>query len=87
MRFPPPPQPGTDALSGRVLASSLGRRRVFHAQAVLGLEYDLAAKAIRLHNPAVPMSAGEITVRNLMLGGASISFTVKPYPNGTVSSA
>ncbi len=54
-------------------------------QAVLGLEYDLAAKAIRLRNPAVPMSAGEITVRNLMLGGASISFTVKPYPNGTVS--
>lgn len=54
-------------------------------QAVLGLEYDLAAKAIRLRNPAVPMSAGEITVRNLALGGASISFTVRPCPNGTVS--
>ena len=54
-------------------------------QAVLGLEYDLGTRAIRLRNPAVPMSAGEITVRNLMLGGASVSFTVKPYPNGTVS--
>ncbi|MGO8953959.1 MAG: glycogen debranching N-terminal domain-containing protein [Rhodomicrobium sp.] len=54
-------------------------------QAVLGLEYDLSAKAIRLRNPAVPMSAGEITVRNFRLGDASISFAVKPHPNGTVS--
>ncbi len=54
-------------------------------QAVLGLEYDLSTKAIRLRNPAVPMSAGAITVRNLVLGDASISFTVTPYPNGTVS--
>ncbi len=54
-------------------------------QAVLGLEYDLAAKGIRLRNPAVPVSAGEITVRNLALGDATISFTVRPYPNGTVS--
>jgi glycogen debranching enzyme len=54
-------------------------------QAVLGLEYDLSAKAIRLHNPAVPMSAGEIAVRNIRLGDASISFTVKPNPNGTIS--
>ncbi|MGB8736846.1 MAG: amylo-alpha-1,6-glucosidase [Rhodomicrobium sp.] len=54
-------------------------------QAVLGLEYDLGAKAIRLRNPAVPVSAGEITVRNLALGDATISFTVRPDPKGTVS--
>ena len=54
-------------------------------QAVLGLEYDLAARAIRLRNPAVPMSVGHITVRNMRLGDAAISFTVRPDPNGTVS--
>ncbi len=54
-------------------------------QAVLGLEYDLSARAICLRNPAVPMSVGQITVRNMRLGDASISFTVRPDPNGTVS--
>lgn len=54
-------------------------------QSILGLECDLAAKAIRLRNPTVPVSAGEITIRNLPLGDASISFTVRPYPNGAVS--
>jgi glycogen debranching enzyme len=54
-------------------------------QAILGLEYDLPAKAIRLRNPTVPMSAGEITVRNLVLGRTSISFAVKPRPDGTIS--
>ncbi len=54
-------------------------------QAILGLEYDLGAQTIRLHNPAVPMSAGEITVHNLTLGNATISFAVRPQPNGTIS--
>jgi glycogen debranching enzyme len=54
-------------------------------QAILGLEYDLPAKTIRLRNPAVPMFAGEITLRNLVLGGGSISFAVKPQPDGTIS--
>jgi glycogen debranching enzyme len=54
-------------------------------QSILGLEYDLPAKAIRLRNPTVPVSAGEITIRNFTLGDASISFTVRPHPNGTVS--
>ncbi|HZV20165.1 MAG TPA: amylo-alpha-1,6-glucosidase, partial [Hyphomicrobiales bacterium] len=54
-------------------------------QAILGLEYDLEAKAVRLRNPAVPMSVGELTVRNLRLGDASISFRVRPQPNGTIS--
>ena len=54
-------------------------------QAILGLEYDLAARAIRLRNPAVPMSVGHITVRNMRLGDAAISFTVTPHQNGTIS--
>ena len=54
-------------------------------QAALGLEYDLSARAIRLRNPAVPASVGDITVRNLRLGDAAISFKVYPGPNGTVS--
>jgi glycogen debranching enzyme len=54
-------------------------------QAILGLEYDLSARAIRLRNPAVPQSVGHITVRNMRLGEARISFTVRPHPNGTIS--
>ncbi len=56
-------------------------------QASLGIEYNLPARAIRLRNPAVPMSAGRITVRNLRLGDAVISFTVRPHPKGAVSLA
>ncbi len=54
-------------------------------QAILGLEYDLSMRAIRLRNPAVPMSVGTITVRNMRLGNAAISFTVTPHANGTIS--
>ncbi len=54
-------------------------------RAILGLEYDLSAKAIRLRNPAVPLTAGDITVRNLTLGDASISFAVRPHSDGTIS--
>ena len=54
-------------------------------QAILGLEYDLGARAICLRNPSVPMSVGHITVRNMRLGDASISFTVQPHQTGTIS--
>jgi glycogen debranching enzyme len=54
-------------------------------QAILGLEYDLQTNAIRLRNPAIPMAAGDITIRNLALGNSTISFLVRPYPNGTMS--
>ncbi len=54
-------------------------------QAILGLEYDLSMRAIRLRNPSVPMSVGTITVRNMRLGNAAISFTVTPHSNGTIS--
>jgi glycogen debranching enzyme len=59
---------------------------VFHLlQAVLGLEYDIGSKTIRLRNPAVPTWIGDVTVRNLQLGDATISFVVRPHENGTVS--
>jgi glycogen debranching enzyme len=54
-------------------------------QAILGIEYDLRARAIRLRNPAAPLSVGQITVRNMRLGDAAISFTVTPHANGTIS--
>jgi glycogen debranching enzyme len=54
-------------------------------QAILGIEFDLSKKAIRLRNPAVPMAAGDITVRNLTLGDASVSFAVRPHPDGSIS--
>ncbi len=54
-------------------------------QAILGLDYNLEARAIRLRNPAVPASVGRITVRNMKLGDAAISFTVRPHPSGTIS--
>lgn len=54
-------------------------------QAILGLEYNLSARAIRLRNPAIPPSVGRITVRNMRLGNAAISFTVQPHPSGTIS--
>ncbi len=54
-------------------------------QAILGIEYNLAARAVRLRNPSVPASVGRITVRNLRLGDAAISFTVRQNPRGAVS--
>ncbi len=54
-------------------------------QAVLGLEYDLPAQTIKLRNPCVPASIGDIAVRNFRLGDAAISFAVRPHANGTIS--
>jgi glycogen debranching enzyme len=54
-------------------------------QTILGLEYDLPSKTIRLRNPTVPTWIGEIKIRNYRLGDAKISFAVRPYSNGTVS--
>ncbi len=51
-------------------------------QAILGLDYNLEARAIRLRNPSVPASVGKITVRNMKLGDAAISFTVRPHLAG-----
>jgi hypothetical protein len=46
-------------------------------QAMLGLAFDPAARHIRLVNPSVPAIAGDITVRNLWLAGASVDFVVR----------
>ncbi len=54
-------------------------------QVVLGIECDPIGKTITLRNPAVPMSAGTITIRDFRLGDAAISFSVCPHANGTVS--
>jgi hypothetical protein len=44
---------------------------------MLGLAFDPAARHVRLINPSVPAFAGEITVRNLSLGDASVDFVVR----------
>jgi glycogen debranching enzyme len=54
-------------------------------QAILGLEYDLPSRTIKLRNPCVPSSIGDITVRNFRLGDAAVSFSVRPHTNGTIS--
>jgi glycogen debranching enzyme len=59
---------------------------VFHLLRVaLGFECNPVEKIITLRNPAVPLSAGTITIRNFCLGNAMTSFSVCPHPNGTVS--
>ena len=49
----------------------------FMLQAMLGLSFDPSERHIRLVNPSVPAFAGEITVRNLSLAGASVDFVVR----------
>jgi glycogen debranching enzyme len=44
--------------------------------AMLGLEFDCARRQIRLVNPIVPATAGDIIVRNLSVGGARADFAL-----------
>jgi glycogen debranching enzyme len=46
-------------------------------QSMLGVTFDPAQRRVRLVRPAVPELLGEITVRNLVLGGESVDFTVR----------
>jgi glycogen debranching enzyme len=46
-------------------------------QSMLGLEFDPAARQIRLINPSVPTCAGEIIIRNLSLGESSADIAVR----------
>jgi glycogen debranching enzyme len=46
-------------------------------QSMLGLEFDYPARQIRLVNPKVPESAGDIIIRNLSLGGASADLAIR----------
>ena len=50
-------------------------------QTMLGLQFDPAGGRILLVNPSPPPSAGEITVRNLTLGNASIDFALRQNNN------
>ena len=45
-------------------------------QALLGLQFDPSAREIRLHDPIVPESLGEITIRGLQLCDARVDFAV-----------
>jgi glycogen debranching enzyme len=46
-------------------------------QAMLGLEFDHAARRIELINPTVPAFVGDILIRNLRLGEATADFAVR----------
>jgi len=51
-------------------------------QSMLGLEFDHARRTIRLINPVVPASIGDIVIRNLRLGDGSADFAVRQERNG-----
>ena len=46
-------------------------------ESMLGIAFDPAARRIRLVQPALPEFLGNVTVRNLTLGGASVDFVVR----------
>ena len=48
-------------------------------EASLGLEFDPAAREIRLRNPRLPGFLGELVLRNLQLGGASVDLLVRRH--------
>jgi glycogen debranching enzyme len=48
-------------------------------EAALGLEFDPGAGEIRLRNPRLPPFLGELTLRNLQLGNASVDILVRRH--------
>jgi glycogen debranching enzyme len=46
-------------------------------QGMLGMEFDPAKRRVRLLRPAVPEFLGDVTVRNLSLGGGSVDFVLR----------
>jgi glycogen debranching enzyme len=48
-------------------------------EAALGLEFDPPAREIRLRNPRLPSFLGELTLRNLQLGEASVDLVVRRH--------
>ncbi|TDX64856.1 glycogen debranching enzyme [Methylosinus sp. sav-2] len=54
-------------------------------QTMLGLEFDHKARQIRLVNPSVPLSAGEIVIRNLSLGEARVDLALKQDARSAIS--
>ena len=78
LRLPAPAGARPHALSRCLLAAGVGRgRAVLHAAGDAGPLVRSAARHIRLVNPSVPAFAGDITVRNLSLAGASVDFVVR----------
>jgi len=54
-------------------------------QTMLGLEFDHKARQIRLVNPAVPPSAGEIVIRGLSLGEARVDLALRQDARSAIS--
>jgi glycogen debranching enzyme len=52
---------------------------------MLGLEFDCPARQIRLVNPTVPASAGDIVVRNLSLGAARADIALRQNRHTAIS--
>jgi glycogen debranching enzyme len=52
---------------------------------MLGLEFDSAVRQIRLVNPTVPATAGDIIVRNLSLGGARADIALRQDSRTAIS--
>ena len=48
-------------------------------EAALGLEFDTGAGEIRLRNPRLPRFLGELVLRNLQLGKASVDLMVRRH--------
>ncbi|MBO0766588.1 MAG: amylo-alpha-1,6-glucosidase, partial [Hyphomicrobiaceae bacterium] len=48
-------------------------------QSLLGLTFDASGPRVRLSRPSLPNSIGEITLRNLTLGGGRADFTVRRH--------
>jgi glycogen debranching enzyme len=46
-------------------------------ESMLGVTFEPAQRRIRLVRPALPDFVGDITVRNLSVGGASVDFTLR----------
>jgi glycogen debranching enzyme len=54
-------------------------------QTMLGLEFDHKARQIRFVNPEVPVSAGEIVIRNLSLGEARVDIALRQDAHSAIS--
>ena len=48
-------------------------------ESMLGVAFDHAERRIRLVRPVLPEVIGDVTVRNLALGGASVDFTLRRH--------
>lgn len=54
-------------------------------QSMLGLEFRMEEREVRLHSPVVPPMAGSLTLRNVGLGDARADFTLRTSETGRVA--